>query len=129
MTKIVQEKFQVKAPANNNDVESGWVSDASARTTKGTPSGNGAHFNRLPPGSNIRNQRVSDQDHPETVMAGSTDVSHDANTGSLTKGFTRRKMLGTDDEYTNEHTDLFYGEARVGEEVGFVERGNLLDRM
>lgn len=129
MTRIVQEKFQVKAPPNRNDEEAGWVSADAARTTKGTPSGNGAHFNKLPPGSNIKRQAVTDQPGFPMSMAGETDVSHDANAAALKSGFTRKKMLGTDDEYTNEHTDLFYGEARVGDEVGFVERGNLLDRL
>lgn len=129
MTRIVQEKFQVTAPPNRRDEESGWVSDASARSTKGTPSGRGARFNRLPPGTNIRDQRVTEQNPMPMSMAGETDVSHDTSQGALDKGYTRRRMLGTDDEYTSEHTDLFYGEARVDGEVGFVERGNLLDRL
>jgi hypothetical protein len=39
-------------------------------------------------------------------------------------------MNGTDDLYTGEHVDQFYGEA-VDEDgkVGFAERNNYLDRM
>lgn len=51
----------------------------------------------------------------------------------LTRGFGAYEMSGTDDMYTNEHVDLFYGEV-VGQDdvgdkvVGFAERNNYMDR-
>jgi hypothetical protein len=56
-------------------------------------------------------------------LAGSTDVSNMSKIEALRKGFTKAEMKGTDDQYTGEHCDLFYGDAG-----GFVERNNYLDR-
>jgi len=42
----------------------------------------------------------------------------------LRKGFSKKKLLQTDDEYTREHNDPFYDD--VG---GFIERNNMLDRI
>jgi hypothetical protein len=88
-----------------------------------------AKFNMLPPGMDIDNQRRKRIDRMPLVMMGESDVSKDTNPESFQNGFTRRNMEGTDDQYTGEHMDLFYGEAKdeLGH-VGFVERNNYLDR-
>lgn len=36
------------------------IKDSGYLTKKGTPSGEGAHFNCLPPGTNIEDQKVAD---------------------------------------------------------------------
>ena len=142
MSKIVQEKFQIRSQENRNDEESGWASAQSARAKKNTPGREGrsggdydsryqdndVNYNSLPPGMDIEDQEMTDQRKFDIVMGGATDVSKDYNAKAVKQGYTRLKMLGTDDQYTNEHTDIFYGEAKVGDDVGFVERGNLLDR-
>lgn len=129
MSRIVHEKFQVRVPQNKSDEESGWVGDKSSRTKKGlAPASNTKPYNDLPPGMVIGSQDLSDQHSMTYAMAGTTDVSHDTNAESLRRGFKRKKMLTTDDEYTNEHTDIFYGEVTVDGDTGFVERANLLDR-
>jgi hypothetical protein len=62
------------------------------------------------------------------VAAGSTDVSNSVNGAMLKKGYQRQNMLGTDDLYTNEHVEEFYGEATVDGKTGYLERNNYLDR-
>jgi hypothetical protein len=143
MSKIVQEKFQEEFPQKPEGIESRhWASDKSARVKKGLPgkedvhtSSEGVMFNSLPPGMDIEDQEMADIRQQYTSDGGATDVSHDTPMGSdMNRGFKRKRMRPTDDLYTNEHVDLFYGEIKVevedGEmEVGFLERGNLLDRM
>jgi hypothetical protein len=91
-------------------------------------------FNLLPPGMDIQNTLRGPDPHFVYGFGGDTDVSNSADTNttspeSLRAGFARRTMSSTDDQYTGEHTDLFYGEA-VGDDghVGFIERNNYLDR-
>lgn len=81
-------------------------------------------FNTLPPGMEIDNQkRVQIQSMPLT-LSGRNDVSGKMDAPeSMERGFTRLEMKGTDDQYTGEHVDHFYGDAG-----GFVERNNYLDR-
>lgn len=136
MGKIVQEKFQEEFPQRPEGIEHGrWVMDKEARVNKGTPAGNGVMFNSLPPGMDIEDQETSDIREQMCSMSGHTDVSHDdPGPGTTKRGFHRKKMRPTDDLYTNEHIDMFYGEITVevedGEmETGFLERGNMLDRM
>lgn len=114
---IVQEKYQktFTQPAEQHE----WVSSASARRTQGV----GRKLNRLPPGTNIENQADSQQNDFPMSLAGDSDISADASSG-LEKGFTKRAMKATDDEYTNQHNDAFYDD--LG---GFVERNNMLDRI
>ena len=81
-------------------------------------------FNMLPPGMELANQWRSEQNKQPLVMAGESDVSKDTNGSAFMNGFTRRKMRGTDDLYTGEHVDHFYGDAG-----GFSERNNYLDRI
>jgi len=141
---IVQEKFQVEFGQNKNDnAHSGWVNDKSARVKKGMPGreglpggdpatqtmNNALFLHSLPPGMDVEDQEVTDQRVMKLVMSGESDVSQDYNTESVKHGFTKRKMLPTDDMYTNEHCDAFYSEMTVDGETGFLERNNTLDRL
>jgi hypothetical protein len=131
MTRIVQEKFQIRPKDPKTDCDScNWVGDSSARTKHGVtaPPITGG-LNRLPPGTNLEDQAMVDDPRMPFSMGGATDVSRDYTESATRKGFTRKGMLSTDDEYTNEHTDTFYGEVDVDGDVGFAERGNLLDRL
>lgn len=128
MSKICQEKFEVRIPDNHNEETRGWVSDKSVRSAKGLSSGDKAFYNRLPPGQNIANQEVSDQPPTPFSMGGETDVSKDWNPTAIRQGWSSRKMLPTDDMWTNEHCDAFYGEMTVDGVTGFLERNNMLDR-
>lgn len=123
MGSLLQEKFQLDAPeppAGPSD----WVSDKAARRPKTAPQ----RLNALPPGSDISDQALADTRSPVRTMSGETDVSHDWNREAVTKGFKRLPMRPTDDQYTGEHRDTFYGEMTVDGETGFIERGNVLDR-
>jgi hypothetical protein len=136
----LQEKFQITAPSQKNDDASDdgdkWVTPNSQFVHFGFKDGlpvniDGQHtpLNRLPtngiyaPGLHEMN----------LVIAGSSDVTDVANIEAIRDGFAPHNMQGTDDQFTGEHVDLFYGEA-VGENdigkkvVGFVERNNYLDR-
>jgi len=136
MSKIVQEKFQEEFPVKPDDGSNYWASDKSVRVKKGTPNqGEGAMLNSLPPGMDIDDQELADIRHQGITMSGATDVSYDCpGPGSTRRGYHRKRMKPTDDLYTNEHIDLFYGEVTVeveGNEMetGFLERGNMLDRL
>ena len=134
----LQEKFQITVPGKDEDGE-GWVSAKSQRRTgeagfahsNNTSSAGDAFakFNFMPPGMDISNQRRKLMNPMPLSMAGYTDVSKDVTDKAFDAGYTRREMQGTDDQYTGEHMDHFYGEA-VDEKgnVGFVERNNYLDR-
>lgn len=127
----LQEKMQITVPAKDEAGE-GWASFQSARdsqsevpqfcpNTSADPDGN--KFNKMPPGMDISNQNSAEINNMAFVMAGESDVSKDTNPGAFDNGFTKRQMKGTDDQYTGEHVDHFYGDAG-----GFVERNNYLDR-
>lgn len=135
---MLQEKFQVTVPPKpEKDHE--WRSFADARSTgeAGFQHSNNASAiadvtmktNYMPPGMDISNQARKRIDSMPLDMAGSTDVSRDTNVKAFGKGFTRRYMGATDDLYSGEHMDHFYGEV-VDEDgnVGFAERNNYLDR-
>jgi hypothetical protein len=125
----LQEKFQITVPAKIEGDEP-WASFESARDTHGKqewcPADAGDQdpnkFNYMPPGMDIH-QHCSLQPQMPLSMAGQTDVSVDTNPDSFDCGFKKREMKGTDDQYTGEHVDHFYGDAG-----GFVERNNYLDR-
>lgn len=127
----LQEKFQVVIPAKEEAGEQ-WVSARSQRDLRGMqPWCNSdsieqdpRKFNLVPPGMEIHNQFYTQQQQMPLVMAGQSDVSKDTNPQSFDKGFTKREMKGSDDCYTGEHIDHFYGDAG-----GFVERNNYLDRI
>lgn len=128
MSKICQEKFEVRLPENRNEEDRGWVSVKTALRKKGLAAGETVFYNQLPPGENIENQDVTDQPPTPFSMGGETDLSHDWNPTAIRQGWSPRKMLPTDDMWTNEHCDAFYGEMEVDGVVGFLERNNMLDR-
>jgi hypothetical protein len=138
---VVQEKFQVNNPQNrNDDSESGWKSDKSARVTKGVPgkdrpgnsrAENAYLYNSLPPGMDITDQEMADV--REMPMAGcrgtGSQVTDDVTAMSMRQGFDRKSLRPTDDMYTREHNDAFYDSVTVDGVEGYVERNNTLDRM
>lgn len=129
----MQEKFQITIPASPSSDDPGpWKSFESARdsqacvpsfTPQTSADSDGNKFNELPPGMEIDEQCCAEINSMPFSMAGETDVSKDTNDGAFDKGFTKRSMKGTDDQYTGEHVDHFYGDTG-----GFVERNNYLDR-
>lgn len=145
----LQEKFQITVPSNDkNEDPVGWLpwkrgavtapALGSARESQDavgdwkpvqSDSADFRRFNEMPPGMGI-DQCRTEIDNMPLVMAGESDVSADTNKTSFREGFKRTDLKGTDDQYTGEHMDHFYGEA-VGDDgaVGFVERNNYLDRM
>jgi hypothetical protein len=152
MTKIVQEKFQVNYPDRDSSAENqtSWVTDAEARVKKHQPGregraggdsasrfvNNATFFNSLPPGMDIEDQEVTDQrrmgisfngNHP--VGGATVDRTQELTADVLRTGFSRKKLLATDDEYTREHNDAFYDVVEVDGVEGFVERNNMLDRL
>lgn len=131
MSRVVQEKFQVNEPQNSNDDgHNGWISDASARTNKGTADTLRTRYNLLPPGADIDDQR--DADIRTQSMAGclesGTQVTDDVTATSLRQGFDRKSLRPTDDMYTREHNDAFYDSVVVDGVEGYLERNNMLDR-
>jgi hypothetical protein len=144
MPGILQEKFQVDNPQQrNDDAQSGWVTDRSARVKKGTPGregrsggdpesqkmNNAVNYASLPPGADIEVQEMTDQRQFATTMGGESDVSKDWNAEALRRGFQRKQMRATDDEYSKAHVDAFYDEVSVDGDIGFAERNNMLDRL
>jgi hypothetical protein len=147
MSRIVQEKFQVNYPQqHNDDAQNGWVDDRQARAKKGTPGregrhggdwpskqmDNAVHYNSLPPGADITDQELADirqQSMNSNNLGTGEQVTVDVTAESLREGFSRKKMLSTDDMYTREHNDAFYDVVDVEGVEGFVERNNMLDRM
>ena len=141
MSRIVQEKFEVRAPREpeGNDGNA-WATDVSARTKKGlqTRAGGSGQFESysgdtlqsLPPGQNIDAQEHADL--PDLRAAGGlgsgTQATEDVTTTSLREGFSHKAMSPTDDMYTREHNDAFYDTVEVDGVEGFVERNNYLDR-
>ena len=125
----LQEKFQITVPAKTEAGE-GWASFESQRDVNGTEEFcaktaedmDCRQFNVMPPGMDPC-QPNSEQSYMPLSMAGESDVSADTNPQSFAQGFKKREMKGTDDQYTGEHVDLFYGDSG-----GFVERNNYLDR-
>jgi len=128
MSKICQEKFELRLPIPADDDGNEWVSDKTARTRKGTPGGSAVFYGSLPPGSDIQGQEESDQHVMPFSMGGETDVSQDWNPTAVREGWSPRKMRPTDDLWTGEHCDAFYGDMTVDGVTGFLERNNMLDR-
>ena len=153
MSKVVQEKFQINYPQEDNDDSSSegghWVTDMSARAKKDSPGregkaggdynsrycNNAVNFNSLPPGMDIEDQEYCDIRKMGINLSGQSgdplaagDRTQDLTPKSLTVGFDRKKLLSTDDMYTREHNDAFYDVVKdeAGEEA-FLERNNYLD--
>lgn len=108
------ERFQVTVPAKEEAGEA-WA-DLKRRVHPQTQL-------EMPPGYDAQGP----VDSFENVVAGQNDPTNvrlnllsDKN---LQRGYGKGKMAGTDDQYTGEHADQFYGDAG-----GFVERNNYLDR-
>lgn len=126
MSKIVQEKFEIREPLKPEGVEGGgWASDKSARNSKGSHPADGC----LPPGMDMEDQYNCDIKEQGFSMGGETDRSNDWNPEAVKNGYTRRTMRPTDDMYTREHNDAFYDEITVEGKTGFLERNNMLDRI
>ena len=122
----LQEKFQtIVGPIKHEDGEA-WASFESARRTYPNRS-----VEALPP-TEIYEPCVH-QHGMRLVTASATDVTDDVNPWDLKGGFAKHKMRGTDDQYTGEHADHFYGEVHGADEqgrvTGFAERNNYLDRL
>jgi len=140
MSRIVQEKFEVRAGKQPEGVEdSGWASDASARTKHGLTTrntGSGRYQGRegytcLPPGTNISDQEVADTRTPGEAgeMGTGSQATHDVDATSIRQGYSHKPMSPTEDMYTREHNDAFYDTVEVEGVEGFVERNNYLDRL
>lgn len=109
--KPMQEKFQTTAPARPES-DAGWVSPTSIKRPQ-------EHL--CLPGEMIEEPTMSGM--PLSV-AGKTDVSNEGlSQRAMKKGYAKNPMGMTDDLYTGEHADQFYGDAG-----GFCERNNYLDR-
>lgn len=121
---LLQEKFQTTAERPKK-ANSDWVDPSTARRAKSAPE----YFNCLPPGQDIGEQQLIDNPPIPRVMSGQTDVTKDWNESAVSKGYKRFDVKPTDDAYTAEHVDTFYGEAKSDGDTGFAERGNLLDRI
>lgn len=119
---LIQEKFQVQFEPPSTDNQ--WASAASARRASGAK-----NLNAMPPGQNIDDQPLANTRTPTRTMAAEGDVTKTWTREAVKNGFTRYNVKPTDDSYTGEHTDTFYGEAVSDGETGFAERGNLLDRI
>lgn len=141
---IVQEKFQQEfLPPDEDNANAEWIMDRKARVKKGVPGREGNHggdwgsksmdnavcYNTLPPGSDIDDQEMCDARVQRTVVAGTDDVTDNPKGNDFIKGYVDVQMSPTDDMYTNEHVDAFYGEGKSDGKVGFLERNNMLDRL
>ena len=121
------EKFQIMAPPEPEPGHT-WDTVQSVHRHKGSVQNdpaNGQKFNYMPKG-----METNVADNFGSSIAGATDVSNNVTSENLQRGFFRAAMQGTDDQYSGEHLDLFYGE--VEDELGncgFVERNNYLDRL
>lgn len=120
----LQEKFQIIVPGKI-EAEEPWASFQSARDVNGErATGNTQVLRDMPPGMDSSNQDSTEQNNMPFVLSGSNDVSHEAYAPSAMEcGYAKLPMKGSDDMYTGEHVDHFYGDAG-----GFIERNNYLDR-
>lgn len=110
----IQEKFQTTAPFKEETATGdGWVE----------PTYNSRRQEKLcMPSTEIEEPTVNSM--PMSI-AGASDVSRGTTyKNSMKQGFEKNPMGMTDDLYTGEHADHFYGDAG-----GFVERNNYLDRL
>ena len=159
---IRQEKFQVSIPTYDDENGQQWVfpserfeSDIDGAThdhkgvyhkrlTRNTahglledtvdlPGDRVSRLNIIPP-TEIREPCIEQSPPAFSRRAGDSDVSgYVARAQALTDGFTHCPMLATDDQYTGQHADLFYGTPIGTNDIGdayesFAERNNYLDR-
>ena len=139
---IDQEKGEVRLPFNDNeDRVTRWADARSARVKKGNPGregrpggdpestsmNNSAFFQSTPPGSDVADQETSDQRGQPFggPMGCGSQFTNDLTPQSIRQGFSRKHMSPTDD---NEDGEPFYSEAKVDGKVGYLEKGNVLDR-
>jgi hypothetical protein len=116
----LQEKFQTIL-VGKEEAGEGWATADSARDRR--TNYENECLNDLPPGMDISHQENSQQLSMPLSMSGATDVTP-TKPKHFAEGFVKLDMKGTDDCYTGEHVDHFYGDAG-----GFCERNNYLDRM
>ena len=128
------EYFQITVPYVESAAEGEtWADVETCRTNQGNePTGVEGKFNRLP-----KTDVMCREERSRFVsgFGGNTDAANNGGKGlndpkTFVQGYARREMKATDDQYSGEHIDLFYGEA-VDEkgQVGFCERQNYLDRL
>jgi hypothetical protein len=130
------EKFQITVPYKSKQgKDKEWSDFKSARCVEDNPRSDlDSKFN-IPPSTEISDQylenggKIDRLDNFAQGFGGNTDASGGLAPKVFTEGFDRREMKATDDQYSGEHIDLFYGEA-VDEKgnIGFAERNNYLDR-
>ena len=123
----LQEKFQITVPAKEEVAGNEWQDWTEAKVRREhqdnhdvQPAGLRTRLNKIP-STDLHDNVTTDM---PLVLAGTTDVTNlvsDKALGGV--GFVKQEMKGTDDQYTGEHMDLFYGDAG-----GFVERNNYMDR-
>ena len=139
------EKFQISIPDYVPEDGEQWASFDSARKTRVTTNGTIAatgrfggvervnNMNEMPTGMDLDKGPAGNQ--MPLRVAGSTDVTDDVNPWDLKRGWSRKSMGMTDDEYTGQHTDYFYDAVKGNDDgggpqyEGFVERANYLDRL
>lgn len=119
MKPMLQEKFQITVPPK----QSGKDSPDSWATVESTMVKHPQDYLCLPTLS-IEAPVLANHGGMPLSIAGTTDVSgKQADLKAQHEGYSLGDMGMTDDLYTGEHVDLFYGDAG-----GFVERNNYLDR-
>jgi hypothetical protein len=117
----LQEKFQILVPyKEEGNPDEQWASFESSRDMRGQHAR--PDLNVMPSGMVFSPEHTEINCQP-LVMSGESDVSV-TKPANWDKGFTTLEMKGSDDCYTGEHVDLFYGDSG-----GFVERNNYLDRL
>lgn len=144
--RIIQEKMQAVSKPVTSEVNE-WVEARTVRVKKGAPGregrhggdptsrqmNNAAHFGSLPPGMDLEDQELTDQrtfrHSTNGNMGDGGDVTQELTPKVLVDGFSIKRMSPTDDDYTNEHADVFYMEVTVDGVTGYLERGNTLDRL
>lgn len=139
---MMQEKFQrVEKIPSDDDHSNSWVSQESQRIAHGTPemmmrsirpgAPNQADFmspdtNALPPGMFNDNQWPALRPQGDYVTSGASDVTGNVEGSVLKQGFKRQEFTPEQSDY--DRPALFYDEATVDGETGFLERHNYLDR-
>ena len=127
------EKFQITAPYHEEGAtaEDQWASFQSQRCVGDNVKPEITNkFNRLSLTDVMVNERRSEFDFGTGGDKDESGTRLFSDPKFFTQGYKRLEMKSTDDQYSGEHIDLFYGEA-VDEKgnIGFSERNNYLDRL